>query len=345
MSNVQKIDNPGYQMKNRDMAHLLELSKEKLSKVSTAYLSEERLCALAVSMWNKDDRLRRCDPTSFLLAIYKACQFGLDPTGIGNQGHIVAYKGKAEFVRGWGGVITMAARRGITIDTFAVYDGDEFEVARYVNADGYHIGLHHKECRDDPEKIGDVRAAYAVATCREWDQPMIEIAWRHDIEKIRKNSAAPNSPAWKSWYSEMARKTAVNRLSKRLPLFIPIKEISLDGGRITKTTVPIAGIANEDTFYQGKVGNAVIDATIDGDVKQDPPEDAEKLSLISTAIGLRDEYPDIYGQVFGRKDVTKMDTKQLSEMVDKVQVIGNHAQASSTAELVQHTNQEDELGF
>ena len=340
---IQRINNPN-QISGPGMVTLIEKAKPKLAMVSTAFLSEDRLCALALSMWKKDKRLRSCDADSFILALYKACQFGLDPTGIGNQGHIIAYKGRAEFVRGWGGVITMAARRGINIDTFAVYEADEFEVARYVNSDGYHIGLHHKECRDNPDEIGKVRAAYAIATCKDWDQPMVEVAWRHDIEKIRKNSASPGSPAWKTWYAEMARKTAVNRLSKRLPLFVPVKEL-VDNDRINKTSVPIAGIANEDTFYEGRVGNDVIDAPIDGKFVKEKTSSDGQLDLISTALGLRNDYPDIYVQVFGRKDVTKMDVKELQTLVDKVTDLGTHAASVSSAELVKHESQEDELGF
>jgi phage RecT family recombinase len=332
---VQKINPPSRGTRAPTIAHLVELAKPRFATVATRYLSEEKMCALALSMWNKDKRLRSCTPESFLLALYHACQLGLDPTGVGNQGHIVAYRNEAKFIRGWGGVITMAARRGINIDTFAVYQGDEFEVARYANESGYYLGLHHVEKRDDPEEIGEVRAAYAVATCKEWEQPMIEVVWRHDIEKIRSNSASPNSSAWKEWYSEMARKTAVNRLSKRLPLFVEVKD---EEGR--KTSMSVSAIPNEDTYYEGRVGNSVIDAPIDGEPAKD-----ERLSAISDALELRDDFPSIYPQVFGRKDITKMGRDELLGLMEKVRELGTQAESQSAAELVQHQTSEEQMGF
>ncbi len=339
---VQRIQPPG---NSANLSHMMELAKPKLASIATKYLGEERLCALALSMWNKDSRLRQCTPQSFLLALFKACQLGLDPTGIGNQGHIVAYRGEAQFIRGWGGVVTQAARQGINIDTFAVYEGDEFEVARYVNSEGYHLGLHHVEKRDDPEGIGDVRAAYAVASCKDWDQPMIEVVWRHDIEKIRSNSASPNSPAWKAWYSEMARKTAVNRLAKRLPLFVEVKVLREgEGGRpsVAKEKIAISAIPNEDTYYEGRVGNSVIDAPIDGGEESvAEPKPNEQLVAISQAMALREQYPNSYIKVVGRKDITKMGKKDLMAVIEEVRALGE--QGDSPPKIVE--NQEEELGF
>ena len=337
---VQRIESPSRSNGISMIVHKLEQAKPKLGVVATRYLGEDRLCALALSMWHKNKRLQQCTPESFLLAIYEACRLGLDPTGIGNQGHIIAYRNEAQFVRGWGGVVTMAARRGINIDTFAVYEGDEFEAARYANENGYFLGLHHVEKRDNIEEIGEVRAAYAIATCKDWERPMVEVVWRHDIEKIRSNSASPNSPAWKEWYSEMARKTAVNRLAKRLPLFVEVKDME---GR--KTSVSVSAIPNEDTYYEGRVGNDVIDAPIDGGPVSEP-SGTERMEAISEALQLRDEFPSIYPQVFGRKDITKMNKDELLGSIQKVRALGCQAEAHSTAEMVEHEQtQEEELGF
>ena len=39
-----------------------------------------------------------------------------------------------------------------------------------------------------------------------------------DIENTRKHSNSPNSPAWSSYYSEMAKKTVLRRLCKSIDL-------------------------------------------------------------------------------------------------------------------------------
>ena len=38
-----------------------------------------------------------------------------------------------------------------------------------------------------------------------------------DVEKVRKSSRAGNFGPWKDWWDEMAKKTVIRRISKRLP--------------------------------------------------------------------------------------------------------------------------------
>ena len=61
-------------------------------------------------------------------------------------------------------------------------------------------------------------------------------------------------------------------------------------------------------------------------------------------MALRDEFPDIYPQVFGRKDITKMGRDELLGAIQKVKELGTHAESISTAEMVSH-EQEEEIGF
>jgi hypothetical protein len=174
---------------------------------------------------------------------------------------------------------------------------------------------------------------------------MIEVVWKHDIEKIRTNSASPNSPAWKEWYSEMARKTAVNRLSKRLPLFVEVKN---EEGR--KTSVSVSAIPNEDTYYEGRVGDPTIDAPIDGEQEGvgvgGGGATRGQVEAISEALQLREEFSDIYPQVFGRKDITKMSRSELTASIERVRELGMSAESESQSELVEHQEEtEDQLGF
>jgi len=54
-----------------------------------------------------------------------------------------------------------------------------------------------------------------------------------DVEQIRrKSSKAPDSPAWKNYPGEMAKKCAIRRLCKTLPLTIEAREaIEVDDRR------------------------------------------------------------------------------------------------------------------
>src|SRR3546814_3363580 len=47
---------------------------------------------------------------------------------------------------------------------------------------------------------------------------LVEVRRKSDIEKVRAVSRAKGNGPWVQWWSEMARKTVMRRLSKRLPM-------------------------------------------------------------------------------------------------------------------------------
>ena len=313
MGVVQKVNAPGCPASS--VPAMLEERRSKLAAVSTQYLDEERLVNLSKALWHKTPGLQRCTPASFLRSVYTAAQFGLDPTGVGSQAYIIPFGNEATFIRGWGGVITMAARQGIVIETFAVYESDSFEVMRKTGV----TEVNHTEWR--PEDGGDpgaVIACYAVAFSKDWANPMVEVVWAHDIEKVRKNSRSGNSPAWKEWYSEMGRKTAVNRLAKRLPLFVQVKEAHLEQtarGRVwvgkRRTASPLAEIPADHENHD------VID--VDAVEKEEPKYDLE--ALVNRARDLKESNEREYREVFGRRHITKMKEAELASMISRVEGI------------------------
>lgn len=337
---VQKLAAPGKTASSVPMA--LEAAKPKLAAITTPYLDEERLVALAKAVWSKTPSLKNCTPNSFLRAVYTAAQFGLDPTGIGSQGYIVAYGNEATFVRGWGGVITMAARNGISIETFAVYESDTFEVRRVTGV----TQINHVEWRPpEGEDPGEVVACYAVAFSDSWPHPKAEVVWRHDIDKIRKNSSG--SSAWKNWYSEMGRKTAVNRLAKRLPLFVDVKEAvehRQRNGQSTFTSkkrkaTPLAEVPamHDDNIIEVEaVEEPVADKTYDSE------------GLLASAMALKESSPKEYREVFGRRHVSKMKEAELASMISKVEgIIATKEPDVVTEQSVSSASMEyeDELRF
>lgn len=306
MGGVQQVPPPGYASSSVSTA--LEAHKPKLAAVSTQYMDEGRLVELASALWHKSPGLKRCSQVSFLRAVYTAAQFGLDPTGVGNQAYIIPYGNEATFVRGWGGVITMAARQGIIIEAFAAYEADTFQVRRNTGV----TEISHVEWRPDDEDPGQVVACYAVAFSSDWQHPMVEVVWRHDIEKVRKKSGG--SPAWKEWYAEMGRKTAVNRLAKRLPLFIQVKEAHQErhGNKTVwtsskRTAMPLAEVPSMHD------DNVV-------DVEEVPAVETVK-DLLPKALSIRESSPKEYKEVFGKRDVTKMKEGELASLISRVEAI------------------------
>lgn len=95
------------------------------------------------------------------------------------------------------------------LNAFVVYANDVFHVTY-----GLEMSLRHEPKFTDP---GAPIGAYAVCLFKD-GQTDFEFMSLKQIEAIRERSKSKDSGPWKSDWSEMARKTVIRRLSKRLPV-------------------------------------------------------------------------------------------------------------------------------
>jgi recombination protein RecT len=98
-----------------------------------------------------------------------------------------------------------------------VYSNDKFVVKYGFDEDVEHIPPALNEPRGDP--IG----AYATAVLKDGSQ-LLEVMSLEEIEAVRKVSRAAGNGPWVSWFGEMARKTVMRRLSKRLPMSTDLED-------------------------------------------------------------------------------------------------------------------------
>ena len=118
-------------------------------------------------------------------------------------------------VVGYKGIIALADRAGLTITAEVVYEGDQFTPRLGTNPEIIHIPT------DDPEKRGDLKAAYAIAQWKD-GRRVFKVVRRPEIQTAMKSSAAvragkEDSP-WFTQPASMWMKTAVRRLAPFLPL-------------------------------------------------------------------------------------------------------------------------------
>ena len=176
--------------------------------------------AAVVALTDNPD-LVRCDRGSLFKALRMLAATGLVPDG--REAAVVAYGGKAQALPMVTGIIKVARNSGKIVSLWAdvVYEGETLEV--WVE-DGERKWSHVKE---DGSKIdamtrgGEIRGAYAVAKLADGTvefQPMS----KQEIEKRRRASSNQRGDnptgVWASWYSEMALKTVIRNLAKRLPM-------------------------------------------------------------------------------------------------------------------------------
>lgn len=153
-------------------------------------------------------------PASLYNSVIRCAQDGLVPDG--REAAFVVFRTKdgerCQYMPMVGGLRKVAAKHGITLTAYVVYEGDKFE---YQLGDEPHV--NHKPPALDKERGGPI-GAYAVATIRETGEKYIEVMSKGQIEEVRQVSRAKNNGPWVDWWGEMARKTVARRLFKQLPL-------------------------------------------------------------------------------------------------------------------------------
>lgn len=174
----------------------------------------ERVVRIAVQ---KNTALLECSPKSLFMECVKAASDGLLPDG--REGAIVPrWNSQARCkVAVWqpmvAGLMKLARNSGqiASISSQVVYKGEKFRVVL-----GDDETIEHER---DLEFAGsdDIVAAYAVARLKDGSEPIREVMTWKQIEKVRNTNDAWDKGPWSKWKDEMARKTVIRRLAKRLP--------------------------------------------------------------------------------------------------------------------------------
>jgi len=169
-----------------------------------------RTTITAVQM-NQD--LLACDRRSLLGSCMKAAQDGLLIDG--REAALVIFNVKgtphAQYMPMIGGLLKKLRNSGelASISANVAYTNDEF---RYELGDEERIV--HNPKMGGPR--GEPIAAYAIARTKD-GAIYREVMSVDEIEQVRSVSRAAKNGPWVAWWGEMARKTVLRRLMKRLP--------------------------------------------------------------------------------------------------------------------------------
>lgn len=180
--------------------------------VRSALLSNDKLMVAA-----------RDNPQSLVTALNQAAQLGLSPEPKLQHFSLVPFKGEITPIVGYRGYMWLAELSGVVEDigSMVVYR-DEFERLR---EDGLRI-IDRKTGElnlDEEDRIlaadeggvntSDGQIVAAVAWCRikGVDRQKSILLTREQIEK-RRQCGQGNTPAWRNWYAEQCKKTALRAL-------------------------------------------------------------------------------------------------------------------------------------
>lgn len=195
-----------------------------------AHIPVERFKRVLMTAIQNNPDLLNADRQSLWNSAMRSAQDGLLPDG--REGAIVIYNTKekrdgrevwikkAQWMPMVFGVLKKIRNSGevAMITARVVYGGDQFRY--WIDEAGEHVFY---EPADEPD-TNVVRRVFAMAKTKDGEL-YVEPLTPKDIEKIRAVSRAKDKGPWVDWWEEMAKKSAIRRLAKRLPMSTDLDDL------------------------------------------------------------------------------------------------------------------------
>jgi recombination protein RecT len=181
--------------------------RDQFARALPKHLPAERFARIAITATTRTPKLLECTPASVMKCLLDLSAMGLEPDG--RRAYLIPYAKECTLIVSYMGLIELIRRSGDvdSIRAETVCEKDEFS---WSNGEIIHE-INWRESR------GEVQAVYAVAKMKSGETQSATMT-RDEVEAIRKRSRAGTSGPWVTDWAEMAKKTAVRRLSKMLPL-------------------------------------------------------------------------------------------------------------------------------
>lgn len=206
-----------------NLMQFMEKHKQQVALALPKHITADRMVRLAMTSFSQNKALQNCDMNSIFASVIIAAQLGLE-IGVGGQGYLVPYKGKATFVPGWQGLVDLVSRAGrATVWTGAVYRGDKFDWALGDNP----FVKHQPE--GDADHWRDITHVYAIGRINGSQYPVIEVWTMDRVERHlnKYNKVGSNHYALKDDGANMemyARKVALLQVLKYMPKSIEVQK-------------------------------------------------------------------------------------------------------------------------
>ena len=212
-------------------------------KAAPAGFDVNRLGRIIYTECNKNPLLTQCSLQSVMSCAIQSATLGLEPGSALGHAYLIPYWNKklngyeCQMQIGYKGMIDLARRSGqiISITAHVVYEKDDFEIEY-----GDDERIRHRPClTGEPGKPSYV---YASAKLKGGgtQRALMTVA---EVEAIRKraNANRKGSTPWDTDWAEMAKKTAVRRLFKMLPVSIEAAEAVRANERIEENSDFVEG--------------------------------------------------------------------------------------------------------
>jgi recombination protein RecT len=209
------------QKRTKTLRDLIVSQRDQIAMALPSHMNVDRLIRISISAMRMNPDILDCSQVSVLGSIIQAAQLGLETDGAIGHAYLVPYKNKktnsaiCQLQIGYRGMIELALRSGrvTNINARVVHANDKFEYAY-----GLEDKLVHTPCIGDR---GPIIAVYAVAHLNGGGH-QFEVLSRDEVIEVQQQSPSKKGP-WLTHWREMAKKTAVRRLFKYLPVSVEIQ--------------------------------------------------------------------------------------------------------------------------
>lgn len=190
--------------------HALDKMAPEFRAALPPHVDVKKFIRVTMTAVQTNPALLDADRRTLFSAATRAAQMGLLPDG--REAAIVTFKGQAQLMPMLGGILKLARNSGeiASIDAQIVYSADKFTYRPGIDT----VPAHEPDWFGNR---GEMIGVYAVAKMKD-GAAYVEIMNKQQIDKIRSVSRSKDSGPWVQWYDEMARKSVIRRLAKRLPM-------------------------------------------------------------------------------------------------------------------------------
>lgn len=185
----------------------------------------ERFARIVKTAVIQNHDLLNADRKTFFTSCFKCAQDGLLPDG--REAALVVYNNKqkdntykkiVQYMPMIAGLLKKVRNSGelASIAAHVAYENDQFE---YCLGDDEHI-IHKPTLKERGKSI----CVYTIVKTKD-GAIYRDVMSTTDVEKIRSISKAKNSGPWVDHWDEMAKKTVIRRISKRLPMSTDVEQV------------------------------------------------------------------------------------------------------------------------
>lgn len=229
---------------------LMESRKMVMEKSAPHIMNLDRAIRLALTTFQRNPKLLDCHPSTLLGAVIQVTQLGLELDSATNQAHLVPFWNKrknrfdATLIIGYKGLETLAVRTKLVkrIVPRVVREGDIFKFSYGLNQTLEHVPMF---------KSSNLTYVYAVAYLSDGEKEILVLS-KDEVEKARIRSRAADEGPWVTDYEEMAMKTVIRRLCKKLPNCNPETNSPIAMKAGIRTNSLMAAISLDESAEQGR---------------------------------------------------------------------------------------------